>query len=263
MELVWAAQMQGNADQAWFWDAFAEAALNRLGGHERLWVWLFNHRAALLRDEGRYGKAVATSERAVALNRKIVGEDHPEFAISLDYLAQALLEAGQPEKAIAVIDRSIQIDKRAYGQAPPREAISLCNRGEILVALGRYREARADFEGSLSILAESLDPQNANLAFPLTGIGLASMGEGRPQDAIPPLEHALRLRTGGPVPLGRLQDTQFALARALWDAGRDRHRALQLARQAKTGFPKTPGLASKIEDVDRWLTSRPPAAPRP
>jgi hypothetical protein len=51
--------------------------------------------------------------------------------------------------------------------------------------------------------------------------------------------------------------TRFALARALWDAGRDRDRARSLAAQARAGYA-TLGLKGKTQlaEIDAWSAAR-------
>jgi hypothetical protein len=51
--------------------------------------------------------------------------------------------------------------------------------------------------------------------------------------------------------------TRFALAQTLWELGKERNRALALARKAREGFLSVGGEGEIFAaDVDRWLAGR-------
>ncbi len=101
------------------------------------------------------------------------------------------------------------------------------------------------------------------LAYPLTGIGVAHWKEHRPAEAIAPLERALAIREAGELDVGAVAETRFALARALWDAGRDRARARRLAATARADYQRLHaqnGKEGRKEDkksneVGDWLAA--------
>jgi tetratricopeptide (TPR) repeat protein len=132
-------------------------------------------------------------------------------------------------------------------------AKTLSNRGEVLNSLGRHREARIAFEGSIELLQRQLGPSNLDLAFPLTGIGLSYLGEGNPRNALAPLERAFELRKERELESSSKAQGEFALARALWDANRDRPRARRLAGEARRDYQRTE-LTEKLAEVQAWLT---------
>ncbi len=102
-------------------------------------------------------------------------------------------------------------------------------------------------------IAETIDPEatKTDVAFPLTGLGEASLGMGRPAAAIEPLERALAIRLTRAGEANELGETRFALARALWDANRERKRALTLARQARVDYAR--GDQAKQAEIAEWL----------
>jgi hypothetical protein len=81
---------------------------------------------------------------------------------------------------------------------------------------------------ALAIWEGTAGREHPDVAYALQGLGDTHLAAGRPADAIAPLERALTIRAAGSVP-DDLAETRFALARALWDAGRDRPRARTLA----------------------------------
>jgi eukaryotic-like serine/threonine-protein kinase len=107
-----------------------------------------------------------------------------------------------------------------------------------------------------AILAKALGPDHPYTAMALFGIGEADVNLGRPAKAIPTLERALTIRAvpGATDPLD-LAETKYTLARALWDAKRDRARARTLATEARRLFEDSDDKdAARV--VDEWLRVR-------
>ncbi|MES1208245.1 MAG: hypothetical protein ABUS79_20105, partial [Pseudomonadota bacterium] len=70
--------------------------------------------------------------------------------------------------------------------------------------------------------------------------------------AIVPLERAFKIREEHENDPARRAETRFALARGLWEAGRDRPRARMLAQQAREGYAKAV-VKPKLAEVESWL----------
>ena len=81
--------------------------------------------------------------------------------------------------------------------------------------------------------------RRAWLAYALTGIGATYVAEGNPDNALVPLERALKIRNYRTRSLRAAPRRNFVLAQALWDSNRDRGRALALAEEAKAAYAKT------------------------
>ena len=77
------------------------------------------------------------------------------------------------------------------------------------------------------------------------------------REAIAPAERALALREAVGVKIHpvTIAQNRFYLARALWDGGGDRTRAIQLARQAREALAKA-GYADDQREVEAWLKKR-------
>ena len=136
-------------------------------------------------------------------------------------------------------------------------ARALDNEAEVLNLLGRNAEARAAFLRCLDIWAKAGTDASV-VAYGLTGLGIALIGEGRGGAAIAPLEQALAKRTATQAPTELLGETRFALARALWTRPAARGRALGLAREARADYAKVKTAAALVATIDAWLAA--PAA---
>jgi eukaryotic-like serine/threonine-protein kinase len=91
----------------------------------------------------------------------------------------------------------------------------------------------------------------------LHGLAKAEMAMARPADAIPLLERALTLTQSLQWRPSFQAHAKLTLARALWDAARDRGRAVALAREAESIYAGLGPRAAKDRDVAAaWLRTR-------
>jgi hypothetical protein len=130
--------------------------------------------------------------------------------------------------------------------------MALANKGEVLNGLHRWVEARAAFQMAMAIwTTEEAEP--ARTASCQTGLGLAYLGEGRPFDAIGPLEQALAARDQKTTAPELVGETRFALARAVWSKPAEGQRALALARAARHDYASVANGERVVAAIDAWL----------
>jgi tetratricopeptide (TPR) repeat protein/tRNA A-37 threonylcarbamoyl transferase component Bud32 len=253
-QLVWSTgYLQGDRAAADRWARLANGVLSRVGGHELQRAWLLNNQAVL--GPGAAGHAeeqVGALVAAAALKTKVLGPDNPDVGITEGNIAVVLQELGRYQEALEHVGRAIDIETRGYGAEHPELAVQLSNRGEILNALGRPHDARQSFERARIIWERELGLDSRNLAYALTGIGESYLADGDAANALVPLERAFKIRVAKESDVQRRGETAFALARALWDANRDRGRSRTLAEQARDDYGRA-ALASKRSDVEAWL----------
>jgi hypothetical protein len=89
----------------------------------------------------------------------------------------------------------------------------------------------------------------------LHGYGTLRLAQGRAADAIPMLEQALEIREGTNADATFTADTRFSLARALWETGKNRRRALSLAAAAREAYAKHQRPREETA-VGAWLAAQ-------
>jgi eukaryotic-like serine/threonine-protein kinase len=238
------------------WATAADSILQRIGGHDVLRAWLLNDLGLVHHLEGDEDQAVQAMKRALALKEKALGPEHPDVSRSEGNLGMFLQALGRHQDALAHLTRARAAEEKSLGQSHPEVAIALVNTGEILNALGRTVEARHAYERAAAIWESELGPNHLDLAFALTGIGLSYLGEGNPSAALVPLERAQEIRQAQEKQPATRAETSFALARALWESGRNRGRARMLAELAKTDYTASPSGARKLAEVENWIRLR-------
>ena len=90
---------------------------------------------------GQYEKAEPLYKQALEIRKRVLGEDHPDYASSLNNLALLYRDMGQYEKARPLLQQALEIRKRALGEDHPDYAISLTNLAELYEHMGQYEKA--------------------------------------------------------------------------------------------------------------------------
>jgi len=204
--------------------------------------------------DGRYEAARAYYDRAVRIKERTLGADHPSVATSLTNMGEAFKRMGRFDDALEYLQRALPILTRAYGYEHPYVGVALVNIAGVYYMTNRDREALDYYQRALGAFAKPLGPEHPHVAFALTGIGDSYLALGQPDEAVEPLERALRIREKANVGGADMAETRFALAEALWDARRDRKRAVELAKLARDGYASEGTKSSKDRGiVERWL----------
>jgi tetratricopeptide (TPR) repeat protein len=228
------------------WAKLANAALDRSGpGHLQVRAWLAQAEGAVLARKRDFEGALPLIRRSIALKTEALGGDHPDVAITLGNLAGVLGNLHRWPEALQAVDRALEIMKAHGG----RSATAIDNRGELLFRLGRLQEARDTFEEALKV-----EQSERLLAEPLTGLGKVRIAQGEPNGALAPLERALRIRNALENDPSGVAETRFALARALWETGDDRARAVSLATTAQKEYAAE-HASPELGEVDAWLAT--------
>src|SRR5436309_3101944 len=101
----------------------------RTKGWYRKEVVRLQKEASRLFQRGLYTKALGPATQALDLARRHLGEDHPEFATSLDDLAEVYKGARDYARAEPLYRQALEIRRKALGEAHPHFATILDNLG--------------------------------------------------------------------------------------------------------------------------------------
>ncbi len=209
-----------------------------------------NNLALVLGELGRYEEALATHQRALALWEKTLGPEHADVALSLNNLGDTYEALGRYEEARRMHERALALRRKVLGPEHPEVANSLGNLANTLRQLQRYPEAREHYARARALQDKVLPSEHPDRAWPLVGMSRLLLAQGRPAEALPLVERALQM-----VPENQRARTQFTLAEALWESGRDRPRALEQAFQARE-YWKRLGRTADVEEISQWLEER-------
>ena len=142
---------------------------------------------------GDYYRAEPLYEEALAIRKKALGDEHPDYAASLNNLAALLEATGRYEEAEPMFREALAIRKKALGDEHPDYAASLNNLAALLEATGRYKEAEPLYEEALAVTKKTLGEEHPNYAASLNNLAGLLKAAGRSEEAEPPLREALAI----------------------------------------------------------------------
>ena len=112
--------------------------------------WLLDRAATYRQARGEPRAARPLFERANALNRSRLGDDHSATLISANDLAANLRALGEYERARKLDQDTLDRRRRVLGEDHPHTLASASNLADNLRRLGEYEQARALDERTLA-----------------------------------------------------------------------------------------------------------------
>jgi serine/threonine protein kinase/Tfp pilus assembly protein PilF len=140
------------ADRALEWSRFAEAALARLGGDDKLEAERAFALARLLRAQGHANEALAQFERAGKL-----GADQAETLLGMSSIYES---QGRHREAAEANQRALEISETALGREHPKLIPLYGHQGVLLVVEGRFDDALAAYQRALAIGEKTVGPEH-------------------------------------------------------------------------------------------------------
>jgi tetratricopeptide (TPR) repeat protein len=207
-----------------------------------------NNLANLHTSTGSHETAMPLYERALAIKEAALGSDHADVAANLSNIALLHNAMGSYDEAKKLHQRALEIWETVLGPEHPKVALSLNNLARLHYTTGSFEEAQILYERALTVREKALGPEHPDLAPTLLGLGRIALAQERASDAMPLLERALKLRENGTSSPSEIAAARFLVAQALWDAHRERPRAVELAKQARHRSDPT-----EVAEIDAWL----------
>ena len=145
-------------------------------------------------SNGNYEDAVPYAEMSVVLRKAVFGENHPDYAKSLNNLGVLYDVMGDYLKAEQFYLESLKIRKSVLGENHPDYAASLNNLGVLYRTSGDYSEAEQFLLESLRIRKSVLGENHPDYATSLNNLGVLYRTLGNYSKAEPYFQEALRIR---------------------------------------------------------------------
>ena len=142
---------------------------------------------SLLYREARHAEAEPLMRRALAIDEKSYGTEHPNVARDLNNLAQLLQDTNRLGEAEPLMRRALAIDEKSYGTEHPKVARDLNNLAQLLKATNRLGEAEPLMRRALAIDEKSYGPEHPRVARDLNNLAQLlqatnRLGEAEPLD---------------------------------------------------------------------------------
>jgi tetratricopeptide (TPR) repeat protein len=145
-------------------------------------------------DRARYEQAELLYKRALAIQEKALGPEHPNVATSLNNLARLNDEQGRYEQAELLYKRALAIQEKVLGPEHSDVATSCNNLAGLYDRQGRYEQAKLLYKRARAIQEKVLGPEHPDVASSLNNLAVLYSNQGRYEQAELPHKRALAIR---------------------------------------------------------------------
>ena len=154
---------------------------------------IMNQLAVWLNNRAEHGDAEPLYRRALAIDEKSFGPDHPNVARGLNNLAELLSATNRLAEAEPLYRRALTITEKSFGPDHPNMAIGLNNLAELLSDTNRQAEAEPLYRLALAITEKSFGPDHPNVARGLNNLAALLSDTNRQAEAEPLFRRALAI----------------------------------------------------------------------
>ena len=125
---------------------------------------LFNNIAFVYRLRGNYPKALEWYQKALVIDEKVLGLEHPNTAIRYNNIAAVYDNQGDYPKALEWYQKALVIDEKVLGLEHPNTAIKYNNIAGVYESQGDYHKALKLYQKALVIDEKVLGLEHPNTA---------------------------------------------------------------------------------------------------
>ncbi len=214
--------------------------------------------ADLLLATNRLADAEPLMRRALTIDEKSFGPDHPSVGRDLNNLAQLLQETSRLADAEPLMRRALSIDEKSFGPDHPSVGRDLSNLALLFAGTNRLAEAEPLYRRALAIDEKSFGPDHPTVATDLNNLAGLLSATNRLAEAEPLMRRALAIdeKSFGPNHPNVGRDLNN-LARLLQDTNRlaDAEPLMRraLAIDEKSFGPNHPTVGTDLNNLARLL----------
>jgi tetratricopeptide (TPR) repeat protein len=155
--------------------------------------WALNDYAQLLHVTNRLAAAELPMRRALELDEKNFGPDHPNVAVHLNNLALLLQDTNRLADAELLMRRALEFDEKNFGPDHPNVASRLSNLAQLLQSTNRMTDAEPLIRRALALDEKNFGPDHPNVAVRLNNLAQLLKATNRLSEAEPLMRRALAL----------------------------------------------------------------------
>jgi tetratricopeptide (TPR) repeat protein len=157
-------------------------------------AWLWSDLGTIASCRRRQKDELEFHERALAVRRKSLGEEHPDIALSLSGIGAYYYDIGDSEKALDLFSRALIIRRKALGGEHPETAASLDYIGDVYQSRGDLDKGLDFYAQALIIRRKAFSDEHPETATSFTKIGGIYFNRGNFDEALDFASQALIIR---------------------------------------------------------------------
>ena len=147
--------------------------------------------ADTLHELGLYEEAGVPQEQAVAIRRRLLGDDHPDTLGSVRSMGFVLLAQGNSAEAEIYLREALEGGRRVLGGEHPDTLTSMNLLGLLLQAQGKLEEAELYYREALEKRRQALGDEHTDTLTSINNMGFLLQAQGKLSEAEPYLREAL------------------------------------------------------------------------
>ncbi|MAT47848.1 MAG: hypothetical protein CMO35_10535, partial [Verrucomicrobiaceae bacterium] len=168
-------------------------------------------------DLGLHNKAQPLLERALALRREHLGNEHPDTLSSINQMGLCLSSMGRHEEAASFVREALEARRLTLGNEDPHTLQSISNMGVLLMSQGKHKEAEPYLRTSLEGNRRVLGNEHPATLESISTMASFLVNQGKKEEAEPYLRKAMEgnrrvLGDGHPSTLEAINDLGAVLA---------------------------------------------------
>ncbi len=144
-----------------------------------------NREGVQLNAKGRYAEAQTLLQKALEIRRRVLGEDHPATATSLNNVAYNFADQGKAAEAQTLLQKALEIRRRVLGEDHPDTAASYNNMAMNLNTQGKAAEAQTLLQKALEIRRRVLGEDHPDTATSYINVASNLAAQGKAAEAQP------------------------------------------------------------------------------
>ncbi len=153
-----------------------------------------NQQIIQLYGQGKYAAAIPLAERALAIRKKILGNEHADVAGSLNNLAGLYSSQGRYRDAEPLYKQALDMTKRLFKGDHPDVAQSLNNLAGLYESQGRYTEAEPLYKQALEMIKRLFKGDHPNVALFLNNLAALYSSQGKINQALELLTEGIKIQ---------------------------------------------------------------------
>ena len=139
--------------------------------------------AEVLRLTSRFDQAEPIFRRALEINEKNLGPEHPNLVFGLHNLAQLLQATNRLDDAERLHRRVLAIQEKKFGPSHTSVAVTFDHLAFLLQLKNQFAEAETNYRRALAIKERNFGADHVGVAVTLRGLASIVVATGRPSEA--------------------------------------------------------------------------------
>jgi eukaryotic-like serine/threonine-protein kinase len=132
---------------------------------------------------GLYPRAQSLDQRALDIQRRVLGPEHPDTLSSMNNMANVLSAEGRYPEAEKLQRETLDIRRRVLGPEHPQTLQSLYNLANVLEHKGQYAEAEKLYRQTLDVQRRLLGPEDPETLGTMMNLGNILVDQGHYPEA--------------------------------------------------------------------------------